>query len=320
MKVTAFLFAAAASVAHAQGDFVTACSGKSAGTDCVYSLPDGTQLSGTCFSPQAASACGPDYTAADKCVMCGESDPTSGSEGGDSSPAKENASVAACDNKDEGDSCAFTSPDGNKMTGLCEDQGAGACGPDADTSSTCYVCNSSPTDGGDSSGPDNSTNECTGKRVGESCEVTHEGTLTDGVCSETSEDLETGDGHLSCSPITATDPPSVDENTDGPVSDVLAVACANKSEGATCTYVDFNNQQQSGSCVMDNDALQCDSEVVVTEATADDSPLVAACADKAVDASCTAEFPELTLEGSCQENESGSTLICSVLRALRGRR
>lgn len=325
MKIAAFLFAAAASVVRAQdSEFVSACSGKTSGSDCVYSLPDGSEVYGTCFSPASPSACGPGYTASDKCIMCGESDPTQGNDGSNS-PAKENASVAACDDKDEGDSCAFTSPDGNKMAGFCEDQGAGACGPDFDSSSgACYVCNSSPAtpEGGDSSsqtGGDNSADECTGSSVGDACQVTHEGKTTDGVCKETSEDQDTSDGHLACEPITATDPPSEEEITDGPISDVLAVACSTKSEGDSCSYVDFNGNQQNGECVLDNEALQCDNEAVATESGSSDSALVQACSGSSENDSCEAEFPELTLDGTCQYNEAGNTLLCTVARQLRGR-
>lgn len=329
MKIYALLFAAAAAVVNAQNDFTAACDGKSVGTACSYKLPDGSDEAGTCISPASPSACGPDYTESDKCIMCGESTPT-GDEGagGDSGGFKENASVAACDNKDENDSCAFVTPDGQKQTGVCVDQGAGACGPvdsSSDSSgSVCYVCSTSPDDaGGVTAAPQ--TNECSGKSIGDSCEISRsngdgDALTIDGICDDTVENDDTGDGQLACVPeanYNQAPAPAVSGDDDPAISNILNVACDGKSEGDDCSYEDADGNDVAGSCVSDQDELQCDN--TDTNSDSSDDPLVVACSGKSEGDSCSADFETITVDGTCTVDEGGNIFCSPVPASLRGR-
>ena len=338
MKVYGLIFAAAAAAAGTasaqieENVFAAACDNKAVGATCTYSLPDGSEKSGVCFSPNSPSACGPGYDATSTCIMCGESDPTAGTGSGGGGPAKENASTAACDNKDVGDACAFVSPDGAKNTGVCEDEGAGACGPiepGATEASACYVCNidTAPpnADSGATGGDVNSNNECSGANIGDSCQIVRGDNVIDGICSNTEENIDTGDGKLSCSPAadykaTTTGP---DDPSDGgdELSTVLQDACTGLSADATCSYTDdMTGKKVSGTCVSGGgrgSVLQCDNTDTGTDtgsgANTDPStdPLVIACSSKSAGASCTANFGIADVTGACQLSEDGADLFCS---------
>lgn len=337
MKVYGLIFAAAAagtvSAQVEENIFATACDNLSVGATCTYTLPDGTEKNGVCFSPASPSACGPGYDASSTCIMCGESDPTAGTgSGGDSGPAKENASTAACDNKDVGDACAFVSPDGAKNTGVCTDEGPGACGPiepGATEASACYVCNidTAPpnADGGGSGGDVNSSNECSGSSIGDSCEIVRGDNVIEGICANTEENIDTGDGKLSCSPAAdykATTTGPDDPNAGDGLSTVLEDACSGLSADATCSYTDdMTGKKVTGTCVSGGgrgSVLQCDntdtgsgtsSGTGGTDPSTD--PLVIACSSKSAGDSCTANFGITDVTGACQLSEDGANLFCS---------
>lgn len=327
MKITAILFAAAATTAHAldENNFAAACDGLSVGDDCLFSMPDGSTQYGTCFAPASPSACGPDYIdSSAKCVMCGENDGDASAGGGDTdSGMKENASTAACDDKDEGDSCAFTSPDGTKNTGVCTDEGVGACGPDADTSVPCYVCNTDPAppSADDGSGGATNDNECTGLSVGDTCEIDRNDSTIYGVCAETEEDMDTSDGKLACEPVSddkgVTDfPGGGDDSGDPEISNVLYDACSSKSEGSTCTYTDAaSGKSVSGTCEDDGSgALQCDNESSDSDSSSD--PLVTACAGKSTGDSCSVTYDIAVISGVCASSEAGDSVYCDPAGAV----
>jgi hypothetical protein len=336
MKVYGLICAAAAagtvSAQIEENMFAVACDNKSVGATCAYTLPDGTEQSGVCFSPASPSACGPGYDASSTCIMCGESNPTAGTGSGGAGPVKENASTAACDNKDVGDACAFVSPDGAKNTGVCEDEGPGACGPvepGATEASACYVCNidTAPPNADAGGGSVNSSNECSGFSIGDSCEIVRGDTVIQGICANTEENIDTGDGKLACSPAAdykATTTGSVDPNPDSGLSTVLEDACTGLSADATCSYTDdMTGKKVTGTCVSGGgrgSVLQCDntdpgtntgSGTGSTDPSTD--PLVVACASKMAGDSCSANFGITDVTGSCQLSEDGVDLFCSPL-------
>ena len=257
MKLLSLLFTLGATVSGVLANsYQEACEGKSTGDTCTYARPDGSSETGVCFEPLSSSACGPDYAdGSKKCIMCGESDSNNDAGGDNTEPeVKQNAAVTACTNKDESDSCAFTSPDGTKIVGVCSDEGAGACGPDWDTSIACYVCSNDDTaDNGGDSGVIQ-TNECDNKKIGDSCTVERSSGDKAGICADTGENSDTGDGQLSCQPAdTNTAPPS--EATiadDQPISSAITDACSSSSSGDSCSYKDPDGNSITGTCESNN--------------------------------------------------------------------
>ena len=325
MKIYGLLFAALASTASAN-TFSDACDGKSVDDTCVFTLPDGSSMYGTCFEPDSASACGPDATS---CIMCGDQPSGGGNSGGSDTPTvKVNPSVSACENKSLNDACGFTSPDGTKVTGSCADQGAGACGPTATDSSSdssapaCYVCASNETNDPSASGP-TATNECTGLEDGAECVVIRGDDSFVGVCTDTQEDIDTSDGKMSCEPVMDNKDPGSDTSSPGDdstsandqITEILAAACENLKEGAACTFMDpAVNKQTSGNCLDDGTGtLQCD---IADEGSSNsnfggaDDPLILACSGEAEGSACEFTTNELTMSGTCSTGDDGA-LFCA---------
>lgn len=332
MKVFA-LFCAAAAAAGAgvtavdENIFAVACDNKKSGDSCSFTQPSGTTTSGTCFSPASPSACGPGFDGTTtKCVMCGEA-PASGGGAGGNTTAKAMPATTACATSSVGDACAFVGADGTKNTGKCADEGAGACGPGYETTDTpCYVCNTDTTAATGSTGGtvNSANNECSGKTIGDECVIVRGTDSISGLCTDTDENVDTGDGKMACSPVssdtlknatgtgsTGTTDPALS------VSTVLTDACTSKSSGAVCSYVDpATNAKVTGTCASDGSrtsSLQCDNEsssgTGSTSGTATD-PLVLACAKLTKGTTCTANFGVTTISGACATGEDGA-LYCS---------
>lgn len=338
MKVFALVCAAAGFVGVAGQDenvFAQACDNKIVGASCTFTQPSGTSTSGTCFSPASPSACGPGYdTSTAKCVMCGEAATgSSGSGSGGNTTVKAMPSAVACTSLAVGDACAFVGADGTKNTGKCADEGPGACGPGYDASgTTCYVCSTDTASTGSGGTVNSASNECTGKSIGDECVIVRGTDSISGFCLDTVEDVDTGDGKMACSPA----PPDTTKDTSGDgsadqdpgVSTVLTDACASKSSGASCSYLDgATNAKVTGTCQTDGSrstTLQCDNDSTAsggtgTSGTATD-PLVIACANKQKGATCSANFGVTTISGACDTGEDDALFCSPVLTSQRSLR
>lgn len=255
MKITALLFAALPLVAAElePNAAAQACADASAGDTCIYTHRS-TEMQGQCTVPDTSSACGAGYTPDDSCLVCTELDLNEGGSGGGSdSTIKVQPAVSACSTKSEGDSCGFVSADGSKVTGSCIDEGPGACGPD--TSSTCYVCSSS---GGtdeevpvDSNTGAQDSNECAGLNIGDDCSIIRGDSTIIGVCEDTAEDVDTGDGVYACVPASdekVDNKPAETTTAAEEVFNGLTEACENLSENDSCSYV-MDGNTIDGVCV-----------------------------------------------------------------------
>ena len=275
MKLLSILFILCATISGVltQVDYQAACDGKSSGDPCAVTFPDGTTESYVCFQPFGSNiACGPDFDNTKTCLVCANSEiddtigyPADGnnntSDSYDNGNVKENAAVSACESKDENDSCVIMSPDGTKNVGVCSDQGADACGPDWNTSIACYLCSrgsssdsTSNNDGDSEDAGVQQTNECDNKKIGDSCTVERSSGDKAGICADTGENSDTGDGQLSCQPAdTNTAPPS--EATiadDQPISSAITDACSSSSSGDSCSYKDPDGNTITGTCETNN--------------------------------------------------------------------
>lgn len=329
MKIYATLFAmfvgaVAGQTSDSENSLASACDNMSEGDTCYITLPDDSSVTGKCTTPASVSACGPEFTEGDKCMMCVESnsDDAEADGGADSgSVSKENVATAACDGAAENDECNYKTLGGEAVSGVCTDEGPGACGPDS--SGACYVCSADVAVGGDNEGGVQNTNECSGLSVGDVCELPNGN--GEGVCSETAEDLETGDGNLSCSPEgqegSVGAPSSAPEDDAASlVSNVLQDACSDKKADDECTYYNADSELENGFCVSVGDALQCDDESNKNNSVDSDTEtsLTNACTGLSAGSSCTIESDILSLSGVCQDDDNGD-LICAPQFSLRGR-